>query len=94
LAGSIALVALVALVALLARRWPVAEEGDARAERGRPDELQPDLAAAARSPLTSDAFQVRGSSRVRETTYLGMALVRSAKPVSSVAVGQKAEIPS
>jgi hypothetical protein len=44
--------------------------------------------------LTSDAFQVRGSSRVRETTYLRMALVRSAKPVSSVAVGQKAEIPS
>jgi hypothetical protein len=39
--------------------------------------------------LISDAFQVSGSCKVREATYLGMLFVRSAKPVLSVAVGQK-----
>ena len=44
--------------------------------------------------LAADAFQVSGSSRVREATYLGMELTRSAKPVSSVMVGQTAARPS
>jgi hypothetical protein len=41
-----------------------------------------------RSPVIREAFQVSGSVRVREATYLGRLLVRSAKPVSSVTVGQ------
>jgi hypothetical protein len=43
---------------------------------------------SARSPLINDAFQSRGPSMVREATYLGMLFTRSAKPVSSVMVGQ------
>jgi hypothetical protein len=44
--------------------------------------------------LVNDAFQSRGSSRVREATYLGMLFTRSAKPVSSVMVGQTLARPS
>ena len=43
---------------------------------------------SARSPLINDAFQLRGSASVREATYFGRLFVRSAKPVSSPAVGQ------
>jgi hypothetical protein len=49
---------------------------------------------SASSPLINDAFQSRGSSRVREATYLGTRLTRSAKPVSSVMVGQTLAGPS
>jgi hypothetical protein len=49
---------------------------------------------SASSPLINDAFHSRGSSRVREATYLGTRLTRSAKPVSSVMVGQTLAGPS
>src|SRR5438093_7726772 len=72
-------------------RPPVADgrlcgsRGIAKRGKSRPDEG---------SPLINDAFHSRGSSKVREATYLGMLFTRSAKPVSSVMVGQALARPS